>query len=95
MDRTYYVAPRLPNRSRSVKIEQVPKTKSSRPRSGEIVDWPGPEARVEIAAPHKKRGSLYEQDVATQRRNEKQYHVEVREPSRRDLRENRLSGYHR
>ncbi|KAF1953234.1 hypothetical protein CC80DRAFT_420577 [Byssothecium circinans] len=95
MDRTYYVAPRVPTRSRSVKVEQAPKVKSSRPRSGEIVDWPGLETRVEFAAPHKKRGSLYEQDVAAQRRHQKEYHVEVREPSRRDIRENRLSGYYR
>ncbi|KAF2641056.1 hypothetical protein P280DRAFT_517286 [Massarina eburnea CBS 473.64] len=105
MDRTYYVAARVPTRAKSVKadtksvkVDQAPKVKSikpSRPRSGEIVEWPGMETRVEVAAPHKKRGSLYEQDVAAQRRHEKQYHVEVREPSRRDLREQRLSGYYR
>jgi hypothetical protein len=92
-DRSYYVAARTPARSRSVKVEQTPK--KSRPRSGEIVDWPGAETTVEVIAPQKKRGSLYQQDVAAQRQNEKKYTVEVREPSRRDLREHRLSGYYR
>ncbi|PVI02816.1 hypothetical protein DM02DRAFT_640980 [Periconia macrospinosa] len=96
MDKNYYVAARVPTRSRSVKIEQPSKGKS-RPRSGEIVDWPGEETRGNkaISAPHSKRGSLYDQDLATQRRNATRYHIEVREPSRRDILENRLSGYYR
>lgn len=101
MDRTYYVAARMPTRSHSVKVEQPVKTKS-RPRS-EIVDWPSekqlqmpkPKVTTEVNSSHSKRGSLYEQDIATQRRNAKQYSVEVREPSLRDLREHRLSGYYR
>ncbi|KAF2009579.1 hypothetical protein BU24DRAFT_358087 [Aaosphaeria arxii CBS 175.79] len=95
MDRTYYVAPR--QRSRSVKIEQ-PK----RPRSGEIVDWPAtaPAPAVKAVAEinnstGSRRGSLYEQDIADMRRNAKHYRVEVREPSVRDIREHRSSGYYR
>ncbi|CAI6332044.1 unnamed protein product [Periconia digitata] len=96
MDKTYFIPARQPTRARSVKIEQSPK---SRPRSGEIVDWPGEEVRLEksISVPHSKskRGSLYDQDLANQRRNASRYNVEVREPSRRDFLENRLSGYYR
>ncbi|KAF2124020.1 hypothetical protein P153DRAFT_361641 [Dothidotthia symphoricarpi CBS 119687] len=107
MDRSYYVAPRaptLPSRSRSVKVEQEPRTKtSSRPRSGEIVDWPEkpktqpkPRALAEITnSMNAKRGSLYEEDLAKQRRNAKRYSVEVREPTQHDLREHRLAGYYR
>ncbi|KAJ4322332.1 hypothetical protein N0V94_002441 [Neodidymelliopsis sp. IMI 364377] len=97
MDRSYDVVPRthgLPQRHRSVKVEheQKPKTKSSRPRSGEVVDWPD---KVEISnTASSRRGSLYEEDLAKKRRNAK-YNVEVREPSARDLREHRLSGYYR
>ncbi|KAF2279106.1 uncharacterized protein EI97DRAFT_448816 [Westerdykella ornata] len=105
MDRTYFVAARVPQRSRSVKIEQPTKTKR-RPRSGEIVDWPDvlpahttkatalPVAEIHTSL-DRKRGSLYEQDLETQRRNAKKYNIEVREPSARDLREHRLSGYYR
>ncbi|KAJ4377998.1 hypothetical protein N0V83_000828 [Neocucurbitaria cava] len=105
MDRSYYVAPRtspaLPQRTRSVKVEQEPKkTKVTRPRSGEIVDWPASKkptrALAEISnTPNSKRGSLYEEDLAKQRRNAKHYAVEVREPASRDLREYRSSGYYR
>ncbi|KAF1850197.1 uncharacterized protein K460DRAFT_372522 [Cucurbitaria berberidis CBS 394.84] len=105
MDRSYYVAPRkspsLPQRSHSVKVEQEPKarTKVSRPRSGEIVDWPETKPKRVLAeisnTPNSKRGSLYEEDLAKQRRNAKHYAVEVREPTSRDLREHRLSGYYR
>ncbi|KAI2478377.1 hypothetical protein Ptr902_09990 [Pyrenophora tritici-repentis] len=108
MDRTYYVAPRTsstsPRRSHSVKLEQEPKkSKSSRPRSGEIVDWPHhttttktkrPLAEISNT-PNSKRGSLYEEDLAKQRRNAKHYAVEVREPSARDIREHRSPGYYR
>ncbi|KAL1610640.1 hypothetical protein SLS60_002310 [Paraconiothyrium brasiliense] len=97
MDRTYYVAARTPVRSRSVKVDQEIKHKS-RPRSGEIVDWPSPKAQkvtVEVDNASSKRGSLYEQDIAMQRRMAKNYKIEVREPSVRDLREQRLSGYYR
>jgi hypothetical protein len=99
-DRTYYVAERTrtPARSRSVKVEQASKTKS-RPRSGEIVDWPSPKAQAvkpvvttEVNNSRSKRGSLYEADLAAQRRNAAKYSVEVREPSYRD---HRLSGYYR
>ena len=101
MDRSYYVAPRTstPQRTRSVKLEHEPRTKTrpSRPRSGEVVDWPENKHRA-VAEINKtsspKRGSLYEEDVAKQRRNAKHYSVEVREPSQRDLREHRLSGYY-
>lgn len=92
MDRTYYVAARVPARTHSVKIEQGPKTKTkSRPKA-EIVDWPSskPTVTTEVNnSRHSKRGSLYEQDLAIQRRNAKQYTVEVREPS------GRRSGYYR
>ncbi|KAH6629150.1 hypothetical protein C7974DRAFT_182040 [Boeremia exigua] len=95
MDRTYHVAPRtsaLPVRQKSVKVEHdKTKTKSSRPRSGEVVDWPD---KVEINTASVRRGSLYEEDQAKKRRSAK-YNVEVREPSARDLREHRLSGYYR
>lgn len=107
MDRNYYVAPRAPTsppkRSASVKVSQEPKIKpkSSRPRSGEIVDWPD---RVEPQPKPKrvlseisntansKRGSLYEEDMA--KRRSKNYAVEVREPTVRDFRGNRSSGYY-
>lgn len=104
MDRTYYVAPRTTSplqRSRSVKVEQDSRTKTkSRPRSGEIVDWPDVEPKQkrvlsEISnTANAKRGSLYEEDMA-KRRNAKHYAVEVREPTMRDLREHRGSGYWR
>ncbi|KAF2713848.1 hypothetical protein K504DRAFT_498646 [Pleomassaria siparia CBS 279.74] len=106
-DRTYHVAARIavPQKSRSVKVDQTTKPKS-RPRSGEIVDWPStpkvsskPKATVPLAeinsSLNTKRGSLYESDVAAERRNAQRYSVEVREPSVRDLREHRLSGYYR
>ena len=102
MDRSYYVAPRtaaaLPQRTRSVKVEQEPKikTKTARPRSGEIVDWPETKPKRALAeisnTPNSKRGSLYEEDLAKQRRNAKHYAVEVREPA---AREHRFSGYYR
>lgn len=104
MDRTYYVAARIPQRTQSVKISQSkPK---ARPRSGEIVEWPEtakmpspkPKAKVltEVNNSIKvNRGSLYESDLKVQRQNAKRYSVEVREPSPRDLREHRLSGYYR
>ncbi|KAF2259480.1 hypothetical protein CC78DRAFT_66527 [Lojkania enalia] len=103
MDRTYYVAARIPvpERTRSVKVEHGSKTKS-RPRSGEIVDWPDtpkqrtPKVFAEVNnSINSRRGSLYEQDLVMQQRNEKQYSVEVREPSARDIREHRYSGYYR
>lgn len=106
MDRSYYVAPRtsssLPQRSRSVKVEQEPrKTKTSRPHSGEIVDWPEskPKSKRVLSeinnTPNSKRGSLYEEDLAKQRRNAKHYAVEVREPTARDWREYHQAGYYR
>jgi hypothetical protein len=101
-DRTYFVADRTPMRSRSVKVEQAPKTKS-RPRSGEIVDWPSPKSSpkampvrpvvtTEVNDSRSKRGSLYESDLAAQRRNAAKYSVEVREPARRD---HRAPAYYR
>ena len=98
IDRTYYVAARMPVRSHSVKVDQEIKHKS-RPRSGEIVDWPSSspktqKATVTVDAAASKRGSLYEQDREIERRNAKNYRVEVREPSSRDRREHRLSGYY-
>lgn len=106
MDRSYYVAPRQPSsplqRSRSVKVEHEPKTKkTSRPRSGEIVDWPEAQPKPKRALTeisntvNTKRGSLYEEDLEKQRRNAKRYSVEVREPTPRDQREHRSSGYFR
>lgn len=106
MDRTYYVPPRVSRKdshshTHPVKLEQhKPK---HRPRSGEIVDWPEspklskPQAFAEVNSStiNAKRGSLYESDVAAHRRNAKRYTVEVREPSARDIREHRLSGYYR
>ena len=111
MDRSYYVAPRTapasPRRSHSMHVEQEPKIKSkskssSRPRSGEIVDWPqhptttkSKRPLAEISnTPNSKRGSLYEEDLAKQRRNAKHYAVEVREPSTRERREHRSSDYY-
>ncbi|KAJ4371670.1 hypothetical protein N0V86_008223 [Didymella sp. IMI 355093] len=96
MDRHYHISPRtpttLPVRQKSVKVEhEKPRTKSSRPRSGEVVDWPD---KVETNNSSSRRGSLYEEDLAKKRRSAK-YNVEVREPSTRDLREHRLSGYYR
>ncbi|KAF2995384.1 hypothetical protein E8E13_004151 [Curvularia kusanoi] len=96
MDSSYHVAPRtpsLPVRQKSVKIDQEKprSSKSTRPRSGEVVDWPD---KVEINNTSSRRGSLYEEDLAKKRRSAK-YNVEVREPSARDLREHRLSGYYR
>jgi len=103
MDRTYYVSARLPlpDRSRSVKIAQASRpVKVHRPRSGEIVDWPAaaaaasqkPKVTAEVSQP--KRGSLYASDLEQQRRDSIRYNVEVREPSKRDIREHRLSGYY-
>jgi hypothetical protein len=106
MDKNYYVAARTPTspvkRSNSVKVSQdvKSKTKPSRPRSGEIVDWPESQPKskrvlAEISnTANSKRGSLYEQDLAEQRRNVNKYKVEVREPSARDLRDHRSSGYY-
>jgi len=103
-DRTYYVAPRgvAPQRTKSVKLDQAPKIKSKpRPRSGEIVDWPSspkpkaPLAEISSSISNAKRGSLYEQDLAMERRNAQKYAVEVREPSMSDVRNHRLSGYYR
>jgi hypothetical protein len=95
MDRTYYVPPRtLPGRSRSVKVEQP--SKPIRRSSGEIVDWPQKtKVTTEVSSSASKRGSLYEMDLAQQRRDSVRYRVEVREPSQRDIREHRLSGYYR
>lgn len=109
MDRSYYIAPRTsptpPQRSRSVKIEHEPKiktkTKITRPRSGEIVDWPESQPKpkrvlTEVSnTVSSKRGSLYEEDIAKQRQNAKHYSVEVREPTARSSREHRSSGYYR
>jgi hypothetical protein len=106
MDNSYYVAPRTPSspkRSNSVHVTQEPKTKSKsrRPHSGEIVDWPQSQPKsnrvlAEISnTANSKRGSLYEEDLAIQRRNVNKYKVEVREPSARDLRDHRSSGYYR
>jgi hypothetical protein len=107
MDRSYYVAPRTSTspvkRSSSVKPVKIsqetkPKAKSSRPRSGEIVDWPESQPKPkrvlsEISnTVHAKRGSLYAEDLAIERRNKKHYAVEVREPTPRD---HRSSGYYR
>lgn len=84
MERTYYVAARAPQRTRSVKVEQA-KSKPQ-PRSGEIVDWPKspkPEAETPTEITNSsgaRHESLYEQDIAIQRRNAKRYLVEVREP---------------
>lgn len=103
MDRSYYVAPRSPpsspRRSHTVKVEQEPKSKTKSSR--EIVDWPQHTTKAkrplaEISnTPNSKRGSLYEEDLAKQRRNAKHYAVEVREPSIRDTRDRIVSDYYR
>lgn len=103
MDRTYYVAARMPVRSSSVKVkleQDIGHKHKPRPRSGEIVEWPSPSSTkakvaVQVETNSSKRGSLYEQDIADQRRNAKNYRIEVREPSMRDVREHRLSGYYK
>ncbi|CAI6342456.1 unnamed protein product [Periconia digitata] len=100
MDRGYYVASRAGEKdrpSRSVKVETSSKKK--RPPSGEIVEWPEldtPSSKKagKMHVGSSKRGSLYEQDQASGREGKK-YNVEIREPSRRDLREHRASGYYR
>ncbi|KAJ5028761.1 hypothetical protein J3E72DRAFT_306039 [Bipolaris maydis] len=94
-----------PRRSNTVKVEQEqPKIKSARPRTDDIVDWPQHTVTTTKAkrplseisnTPNSKRGSLYEEDLAKQRRNAKHYAVEVREPTNRDIREQRSSGYYR
>ena len=90
------------SRARPVKIEQGARARArsrSRPRSGEIVDWPssGAVETIEVtpARSMHRRGSLYIEDLAEQRRKAERYRVEVREPSRGDVRERRRSGYYR
>lgn len=98
MDRTYYVSERIPRRSQSVKVEHSKSRR--RPRTGEIVDWPEQDAttakRTILTEVNnsldRKRGSIYEQDLAAQRRNAKKYNIEVREPSTRDY---HATGYYR
>lgn len=82
LDRSYYVQPRAPKRSHTVKVEQ-----SRRPKSM-IVDWPEEQKHVTVAAGSSKRGSLYDADIEQRRRDYAKYNVEVREPK------NRSSGYH-
>lgn len=66
----------------SVEVEhERPRTRSSRPRSGRVVDWPD---KIEINNSSSRRESLYEEDLAKKRRSAK-YNVEAREPSARDL----------
>jgi hypothetical protein len=96
MNRNYYVAPRtpvaMPIRQKSVQVKhEKPRSKPSRLRSGEIVDWP---VKAEINNSSSKRGSLYEEDLAKRRESAKD-NVEIREPSARDLRDHRPSGYYR
>ncbi|KAF2875881.1 hypothetical protein BDV95DRAFT_284582 [Massariosphaeria phaeospora] len=55
----------------------------------------GSQYEIDLAAQRRNAGSLYETDLAEQRRNAAKYSVEIREPSARDLREHRLSGYYR
>ncbi|EOD51027.1 hypothetical protein GTA08_BOTSDO01840 [Neofusicoccum parvum] len=98
MDRSYHIAPRLPPRSKHQKpvqpavvhVEQTPPL-PPRPRAVEH-EYPHPRQAVINVA---KRGSLYEADMAEHRRNYAKYNVEVREPSHRDIREHRHSGYYR
>ncbi|KAF2139448.1 uncharacterized protein K452DRAFT_300483 [Aplosporella prunicola CBS 121167] len=108
MDKSYPVAPRLPERPKQqhkpvqatvVHVEEVPTATTTTPRKHraehrEMVDWPV-RSLVEVSHSKTKRGSLYEADVAEQRRAYSKYHVEVREPSHRDIREHRSSGYYR
>lgn len=99
MDRSYHIAPRLPLRPKHhqkpvqpvVKLEQTPPL-PPRPKQQPEYDWPQSprQAVINVA----KRGSLYEADMAEQRRNHAKYNVEVREPSHRDIREHRHSGYY-
>ncbi|KAF2837641.1 hypothetical protein M501DRAFT_1018018 [Patellaria atrata CBS 101060] len=91
--RTYQIDEREPRleRSCSVKLDQI--SKLSR-RTTEIVDWPTTERSTVVQVSKSKRGSLYESDIAEQRRAYPKYKVEVREPTRRDILENRRSGYY-
>jgi len=94
-DRTYFVAdraPRLPERTRSAKVEQTPKIARPQRSATDIVDWPSRERSATIDV--SKRGSLYESDMAEQRKAYPRYNVQVREPSRKDVREHRRSGYY-
>ncbi|KAL0261356.1 hypothetical protein SLS55_002786 [Diplodia seriata] len=100
MDRSYHIAPRLPLRTKHhhqkpvqpVKVEQSPPL-PPRPHHSDEYDWPASprQAVINVA----KRGSLYEADLAEQRRNYAKYNIEVREPSHQDRREHRHSGYYR
>ncbi len=55
----------------------------SRPRP-EIVDWPAEEKAKTATVEVSRRGSLYEADIAEQRRASARYSVEIREPNRRE-----------
>lgn len=96
MDRSYQIAPRLPVRPKQhqkpvqVHADQSPPL-PPRPQHSEF-DWAHPRQAVINVA---KRGSLYEADMDEHRRNIAKYNVEVREPSHRDIREHRHSGYYR
>jgi hypothetical protein len=110
MDRTYYSATRTRARTRSAKKSVLighPQKTRSRPNSVEILDRSDrSSANLSVGkntSPPKSsngersptRGSLYAQDLSTQRRNAKAYSVEVREPSTDDRKEHRLAGYYR
>jgi hypothetical protein len=93
MDRTYYVAARLPppDRTRSVKVAQPSKpVKVHRPRNGEVVDWPTAAQKAKGPAPvtevsNSKRGSLYASDSEQTRPKRGSLYVSDMEQQRRDL----------
>lgn len=94
-DKSYYVPARTPMKAseKPVKVEQpkVRTPKASRPHvDAEVVEWPR-KATVDVS----RRGSLYVKDMEEQRRAERSYNVEIREPSKRDIREHRSAGYYR
>ncbi|KAF4541951.1 Macro domain containing protein 1 [Lasiodiplodia theobromae] len=99
MDRSYHIAPRLPLRTKNqkpvqpVQVEQAPALPPRPKGNHEQYEWPASprQAVINVA----KRGSLYESDMEEQRRNFAKYNIEVREPSHRDMREHRHSGYYR
>ncbi|KAK8210436.1 hypothetical protein IWZ01DRAFT_279174 [Phyllosticta capitalensis] len=106
MDRTYPVAPRLPERPKHHKHQSQ---KPAVVQGESAAPGPSPKRRQHHHSsstvtldvnnssqhPHHKRGTLYDADLAEQKRNHAKYNVQVREPSKRDVREHRHAGYYR
>ncbi|KAK8152566.1 hypothetical protein IWX90DRAFT_393607 [Phyllosticta citrichinensis] len=108
MDRSYPVAPRLPERPKhhhkpAVVHMEAPAPSPRRRRvdghghAHAHAHAHGSAATLDInsSSAHHKRGTLYESDLAEQKRNHAKYNVQVREPSKRDVRERRHAGYYR